>query len=147
MAKWADPVPVMEHISHELAVQISEAAELGLTKEEILEGWCLEWDDLTSQEKHYFTKEYAQGKFRGIKNIARDLTSHSKKPAGLAATMAYLRRFSTNFEKQLDDDPSAAESFVFNFGAHLADSQSQINKDNSNSSSSSTSNPNKKHTN
>ena len=127
---WGSDIPQMENLVYEIAIQISESAELGLTKEEILEGWLLDWHQLTKQEQYYFEKEYAAGKYRGLKNIARDLTAHSKKPQGLAATMAYLRRFSTNFEKQLNDDTtSQEESFIFNFSDRVADEQAQIKKD------------------
>lgn len=115
--QWDTPVPEFPTMSHEFCVQISDWAQLGLTKEEIFEGSSIEYETLTRKEKDYFNSEYAYGKRQGLVVIARDLLNHSKTKNGLPATMAYLRRFSSAYEKAIDDDTASQdkETFVFNF--------------------------------
>lgn len=99
-----------------MCLYIADYAELGITKEEICQGNSLAWEQLTRAEQDYFTREYNRGKLRGIATVAKHVVKHSSNPNGLQATMAYLRRFASNYEKDLStDSASTAEAFSFYF--------------------------------
>lgn len=110
-------VPTFPNMDTGLCLRIQEMARLGLTKDEILEGYALDWDQLTAEEQSYFDKEFKRGVLEGKIAIANDLTKHSAHASGLPATMAYLRRFVRNYEKGLDssDSNESMENFHFFF--------------------------------
>ena len=101
----------------DMRMRIQDLAECGITRDEILDGFCLDWLQLMDIEREYFMREYKKGKLRGLQNVARHLVKHSSERGGLPATMAYLRRFARSYEKPLDNDSSTAENFQFFFGA------------------------------
>ena len=110
-------IDAFPNLDLDMRMRIQDLAECGITREEILDGFCLDWEQLMAIEKEYFTREYKRGKLRGLSNVARHLVKHSGERGGLPATMAYLRRFARSYEKPLDNDASASENFQFFFGA------------------------------
>lgn len=104
------------NLDYDMRQRIQDLAECGITRDEILDGFCLAWEELMDIEKRFFTSEYKRGKLRGLQNVARHLVKHSSERGGLPATMAYLRRFAQSYEKPLDNDSSASENFAFFFG-------------------------------
>jgi len=110
--------PTFPNLELDLCMELESLATLGLTRDEILSGYGLEWEQLMNEEQRYFTQQFNKGKLRGLATVAKHLIKHSGNPNGIAATMAYLRRFATNYEASTDADPSAPgkENFSFFFG-------------------------------
>lgn len=109
-------IPDFPNFDTGFCLRLEEMAKLGLAQEEILEGYGLEWDQLTPEEQHFFRKGYARGRLEGKVAIANDLQKHSARSSGLPATMAYLRRFVQNYEGEESKD-SGLEQFQFFFNS------------------------------
>jgi len=111
-------IPDFPNLETGFCLRLEEMAKLGLTKEEILQGYNLEWDQLTPEEQHFFKKGFARGVLEGKIAIANDLQKHSARSSGLPATMAYLRRFVQNYERGIDGDSTEGlENFQFFFNS------------------------------
>ena len=102
----------MENFKYTDLVLVSEMAA-GMTKEEILETFFMKEDDLSKDEKIAFAEFYAWGRGMAVHQQVQRLLEQSKGRNGTAATMAFLRRFSKEFEAELDGDGSGSFSFTF----------------------------------
>lgn len=94
-------------------MRISHLAEIGISKEEILTGYSLEWEQLTNNEKIYFNEQYNRGVLNGKARVAQSLVKQSNN--NFAAALAYLRRFAENYEKDVDTAEASNSSGQFAF--------------------------------
>jgi hypothetical protein len=82
--------------------EIQSFASRGLTKEEILMGYTLNWDDLSFADKKAFDERFNYGRIVGVKAMSDSLFLQAKGRNGTAAALAYLLRFGANFPPMSD---------------------------------------------
>jgi hypothetical protein len=119
--KISRPPPVPENpnltLTQEVCDNIQLLASCGLARDEILDGYCVDYDKLETDEQILVTQYYAWGKLKGLSDAAQDLKKHSSGRGGFPATMQFLRRFAKQFEKAIDEDTPAnlRDGFTFHF--------------------------------
>ena len=77
--------------------EVESMAKQGLTREEIIGGYSLEWDALPAEDQEAFMEHFNYGKIQGIKQMSEALFMQAKSKNGTAAALAYLLRFAKNF--------------------------------------------------
>jgi hypothetical protein len=77
--------------------EVESMAKQGLTREEIISGYSLEWDALPAEDQEAFMEHFNYGKIQGIKQMSEALFMQAKSKNGTAAALAYLLRFAQNF--------------------------------------------------
>ena len=107
-------VPEMKAFDLTALNKVSEMAA-GMTKEEIFETFSVDPDKFDKDEKIYFDEFYAYGKGMAVNRVVQNLLESTKGKAGTNAAMAFLRRFSKEFEKEPEGGDGSGE-FSFKFG-------------------------------
>ena len=107
-------VPDMDTLDYTTLMLIKDMAS-GMTKQEILNTFTIDMDDLDENEVIYFNEFYNYGRGMAVKVVINNLIDSTKGKAGQPAAMAFLRRFAKEFENEVEGDSSG--SFSFNFGA------------------------------
>jgi hypothetical protein len=105
-------VPDMEILDFVTLMQIKDMAT-GMTKEEILSTFSIDPEDFSKDEVIYFDEFYNYGKGMGVHKVVNNLITQSRYKGGIPAAMAYLRRFSEEFEKEVEGDSSGEFNFKF----------------------------------
>lgn len=82
--------------------EVQSFASRGLTKEEILLGYSLCWDDLPDADRKAFEEHFNYGRVVGVKAMSDSLFLQAKGRNGTAAALAYLLRFGANFPPMND---------------------------------------------
>lgn len=88
----------LEVLDDSILAEIQSFASRGLTKEEILLGYSLDWDRLPIADQEAFDEHYNYGRIVGVKAMSDSLFLQAKGRNGTAAALAYLLRFGTKFE-------------------------------------------------
>lgn len=78
--------------------EIQSFASRGLTKEEILLGYSIAWEELPPADQKAFDEYFNYGRIVGVKAMSDSLFLQAKGRNGTAAALAYLLRFGTKFE-------------------------------------------------
>ena len=109
-------VPEMDILDINILMDVADMAK-GMTKEEILAGFTISMEDFSQDEEIFFNEFYNYGKAMGIRVVVNNLVESTKGRQGTAAAMAYLRRFATEFEGEVEGDSSGSFSFSFGDGS------------------------------
>lgn len=105
-------VPEMDSLDFVTLMLVKDMAG-GMTKEEILSTFSISLEDLDEDEIIYFNEFYAYGKGTAVNKVVQNLIESTKGKSGQGAALAYLRRFATEFEKEVEGDSSGTFSFQF----------------------------------
>jgi hypothetical protein len=105
-------VPEMDILDYVTLMTVKEMGA-AMSKEEILDTFSIEWDDLSKTERIYFDEFLAFGKGMAVNTVVQNLIDSTKGKSGQGAAMAFLRRFSENFEKEVEGDSSGEFNFKF----------------------------------
>jgi hypothetical protein len=100
-------IPGLTVLNDAILGEVQHFASRGLTREEILEGYSIEWDMLSTADQKAFKEYYNYGKVVGLKSMSDALFQQAKGKNGTAAALAYLLRFGAKFEP-LNEGSSAA---------------------------------------
>lgn len=110
-------VPEMDTLDYVTLMTVKDMAA-GMSKEEILATFSIEWDDLSKTEQIYFEEFSAFGKGMAVNLVVQNLLESTKGRAGSQAAMQFLKRFAKEFESDVEGDSSG--SFSFSFGKESA---------------------------
>lgn len=105
-------VPEMDILDLEILTMVKDMAA-GMTKEEILQTFSIDKDELSEEEEVFFSEFYNYGKGMAVHKVVTNLVESTKGRQGQAAAMSYLRRFAKEFEGELEGDSSGTFSFRF----------------------------------
>jgi len=104
--------PEMPTLSAEFLIDLVDYGKAGATRDEILEGFSMRWEDLIETEQVYFTQQLNYGKILGLRIMSDNLFAQARQKGGAIAALAYLKRFSSDWQSE---DTSADGNFTFNF--------------------------------
>ena len=93
--------------------EVQGMAQVGLTRNEILDGYSISWDDLPETDQKAFTEHYNYGRVCGLKQMSESLFLQARSKQGTAASLAYLARFAAEWKKEVDT-ATGDTNFVFN---------------------------------
>lgn len=113
LAELPREVQEMPILDINILTSVSDMAA-GMTKAEILDTFSIDEEEFSADESIYFNEFYSYGKGMAIHRVVNNLVESTKGKAGIPAALAYLRRFATEFEGEVEGDTSG--SFSFNFG-------------------------------
>tara|TARA_R110000803_G_scaffold62252_1_gene122499 strand:+ start:88 stop:441 length:354 start_codon:yes stop_codon:yes gene_type:complete len=105
-------VPEMDTLDYVTLMTVKDMAA-GMSKDEILATFSIEWDDLEKTEQIYFDEFMAFGKGMAINLVVQNLLDGTKGRAGTQAAMQFLKRFAKEFESDVEGDSSGSFSFQF----------------------------------
>ena len=105
-------VPEMDHFDLIDLMAVNEMAA-GMNKEEILETFSYKEEDLDADEKIYFAEFFNYGRGMAKRKVINNLIESTKGRSGTNAAMAYLRRFSKEFEGEVEGESTGSFSFKF----------------------------------
>ncbi len=105
-------VPDMEILDFTTLMVMKDMAA-GMTREEVLATFSIDPKEFDEDEKIYFEEFYAFGKGMAVHAVVQNLITQSRAKGGIPAAMAFLRRFSTEFEKEVEGDNTGEFSFRF----------------------------------
>lgn len=97
MLNIPNSVPEMDSLNYSVLTDVKDMAA-GMTKEEILETFTLDWDKLSKDEKIYFTEFYNYGRGMAKKLAVSNLLEATKGKTGIPAALTYLRQFADEFD-------------------------------------------------
>jgi len=109
-------VPEMDTLDFTTLMQVKDMAA-GMSKDEILTTFSIVKDDLDKDEIIYFDEFYNFGRGMAVSKVVNNLIDSTRGKQGSAAAMAFLRRFASEFEKEVEGDSSG--EFNFQFGSHV----------------------------
>lgn len=95
--------------------EVQEWARAGITKEEIMEGYSILWEDLPKEDQDAFMEHYKYGRIQGIKQMSDALFLQARGKQGTAAALAFLARFAKEWQKEVSENGDTN----FNFSMKL----------------------------
>lgn len=107
--------PNWKFISTSMLCEVRQYASAGVTLEEMVEGYSINFDEWPAEERELFEKNYRLGRMRGIKSMADNLFTQARSRNGTAAALAFLARFSKPYQGDPDLAKSELSAFTFNF--------------------------------
>ena len=105
-------VPEMDILDYVTLMMVKDMGA-AMSKDEILDTFSIDWDDLSKTEQIYFEEFMAFGKGMAVNTVVQNLIDSTKGRQGQAAAMAFLRRFGKEFESEIEGDSSGSFSFQF----------------------------------
>lgn len=107
--------PNWKFLTTGMLAEVREYASAGVTLEEMIEGYSINFDEWPVEEKDLFEKNYRLGRMRGIKSMSDNLFSQARSRNGTAAALAFLARFSKPYQTDPELANSELSGFTFNF--------------------------------
>lgn len=93
---------IMEKLSTSLVKQL---AKVGLTRNEVLDGFSLTWEDLDESAQLLFTRSFNFGRMLGLQQMSEAIFAQGLTKTGSKEAIQYLQKFSAEWRSQLAEMP------------------------------------------
>jgi hypothetical protein len=94
--------------------EVQDWARAGITREEIMDGYSLAWEDLPQADQDAFEEHYRYGRIQGIKQMSDALFLQARGKQGTPAALAFLARFSKEWQGEINPDGKQTFNFTMN---------------------------------
>lgn len=109
----------LEYFTTDLLDEIARYSKNGISKEEILDGLSITWEELPPKDQVAFSKFFKYGRLIGLRDMSNSLFLQANSKNGAAPALAYLSRFSRDWASMNEESTTATIRVVDDSGNDL----------------------------
>lgn len=107
------------YFDNDLLDQIARFSKNGISREEILDGLSLTWDELPPADQRAFNQFFKYGRLIGLRDMSNSLFLQANSKNGAAPALAYLSRFSRDWASMNEEGTTATIKVIDENGNDL----------------------------